>query len=461
MSLTVEGHPLGWRLPTAAVAIGAAVVALVSVVQLSVLDLPWMLPKDVLTTEPIVPASVVVFVLFATRSLAKAFFLRRTGRAELGELGVVFTRRGFRRAKVAWSDLAAYCDASRAWVDLILRGESSPRASLSIPTRDEEARVAVLALLDGHGLRRVEVAPRGRRLGRALLAGAVWLLVFHGLVYAANARWRQFRALKAGELSTADAAALVSRSVPVRARFRPVVGTEDNLCIEARPGIGGVPGFFVAERAASLSLSTAVTLGGTTAAEIGGGFGLKIGGVESLLAALDGDHYCQRLVVSPARLGPGRHELRVVHRIQLDGGSCEKETVAAVEVVPGSCAGSVVKLVPGVRAEITVKPSWSGGQWNLWAEYGPCARPLAMLVEVTEGETLLVATHLVAQAKGQGGQSLAHGMTPRSRTTKLASGRHVLKVRFTPSAKVAFEGDVDMTEIAGEVVELEVVLDVP
>jgi hypothetical protein len=79
---------------------------------------------------------------------------RKRGRADFYERWIVLARE--HQISVSWEQLAGYTDASADFVQLVSRGDRWPKRDLAIATATEEDRTAVLALLDAHGLERLD-----------------------------------------------------------------------------------------------------------------------------------------------------------------------------------------------------------------------------------------------------------------------------------------------------------------
>lgn len=86
--------------------------------------------------------------------------LRRAARVELYPERVVLLREreGHARLELRWEELAGFRDGQAEWIELVPRPRPTPVLSdlLAIPTPTDEARAALLAALDGRGLRRLE-----------------------------------------------------------------------------------------------------------------------------------------------------------------------------------------------------------------------------------------------------------------------------------------------------------------
>jgi hypothetical protein len=92
----------------------------------------------------------VVLALLATR-----FIHARAGRVEFYEDRIELSKHEG-AVVVHWRDLVGYRDDSADYIQLLRRGESAPSWKLTVPTTTEEARTAVLHLLDARGLKRKE-----------------------------------------------------------------------------------------------------------------------------------------------------------------------------------------------------------------------------------------------------------------------------------------------------------------
>ncbi len=456
--LVVTGSRLGWLVPTLAAALGAALLALGSVLALGQLHLPWMLPAS-LVANPLVAPIVVVFAAAFAAALVRPTFLARSGRVELGAERIVFRRRGLLHRSVAWSELEAYTDASSASVGLLRRGERASRARFAIPTRTEETRVRVLHLLDERGLRRVEVAARGRRLAWALVAGALAVLAFLVALHAVNARARRALAIWASAKASDEDKAFLARTVHVRQRLRPAVGTEDALYIEGRVDFDKPARFLDSGREYfGIQIRERLEVDGAALATQSDQDGYTLGGwggVETNALPFRVRH----------RLPPGRHEVRIVTRVALGETRVEEETRATLEVAPGSVAASAVALVHGATPPLSLldptRLTGEGGDVQLlmfcpWLDHA-----MAFEVEVLDGATSIERGVLIEPA-GRGG--LCGVATTDTKwdlvLRRLGVGHHALTLRFTPSTKLAFENDATCTEIYGEPFEKDLVLDV-
>ena len=92
----------------------------------------------------------VVFAIIAARH-----FQARAGHVEFFEDRIELSKHEG-AAVVHWSELAGYRDDSSDFIQLLRKGERLPSSQLTVPTATEEARVAVLRLLDERGIRRAE-----------------------------------------------------------------------------------------------------------------------------------------------------------------------------------------------------------------------------------------------------------------------------------------------------------------
>lgn len=111
---------------------------------------PWIPHRDVgfvpIVLGPML-ASVVFQLLFRTGQAA-------AGGAALHDEGAVFAKEGAFRLEVPWSEVDGYRDGATAYVQL--EAAKAPLAShVAIPTPTEADRLAVLAFLDGRGLKRL------------------------------------------------------------------------------------------------------------------------------------------------------------------------------------------------------------------------------------------------------------------------------------------------------------------
>jgi hypothetical protein len=456
--VVARGPWYGWRVPSFAGSGCGGLFVLVSILALG--RLPWAVAgsEKLFANAPLLTASVVVFALAVSYSLAKSVFLARAGRVELDDEGIVFRRGLFLKTRVAWSALEGFSDASSGRVDLVKKGERFARPSLAIPTRDDASRAAVLAALDAHGLRRLEASSRGRRLVRAAVAGVVAVLVFDGAVYLANARYRRLHAMWPRRFSFEEDCAFVDGCTSVRHLVRPVIGSEDLLYVESRPALH-TAAFFVLEEQVSLDLVTHVEVDGAPVASSPDrvGFGYRIGGWWFLYGA---PSFSAQSQFGP--LTPGHHVLRLVSNVYVKSGTAAKVTTTSIDVVPGSIAARTVKLVRGPVPPVSVEARWSSGRWYPMVGYEDRSHALAMRVDFLEGGTELGRGALVAPAPAWGNQFLRGPGGKFFQEPKLTKGHHVLVARFTPDPKLAFENDVEITEILGfETFEREVVVDAP
>jgi hypothetical protein len=441
-----------------------------------------MIPTS-LVDPPLVAPVVALFVAAFTAALARPFFLARAGKVELGAERIVFARRGLLRRSVPWSDLEAYSDASPAMIGLLRRGETAPCPRLAIPTGTEEERVRVLSVLDEHGLRRVEVALRGRRLGWALVAGLLPVGAFFLALHFANAPYRRLLEIQRSASSTEEDVAFLARAVTLRqGPLRRAVGTEDALCIDGELGLNKLDGYYESESSVVLTTSTRIEADGAVIASTSyGDTAYSVGGWEigALLpfgsAAVD--EFSRNLAWKDYKLffrfrhglAPGRHDVRVVSAVTVGRTVFEKETRVPLEVVPGSLAASTVALVHGATPRLSV----TGGSS---VTYASLEHTLAMDVEILEdGETIDRGT--IFAPKGESGSVTlmtdapswvsrrprdwgSHQIGEIARLWKpVLRGHHVHIFRFTPDARLAFENDATCTEIYGDPVEKRLAFD--
>ena len=94
-------------------------------------------------------------VFFVANAADRSRALARCGRVEFRELGVFLTK-AEEKAGVRWAEIAGFTDASSDFVQLLTTKRTFPAHLLTVPTPTEKDRVAVLELLDRHGLRRLE-----------------------------------------------------------------------------------------------------------------------------------------------------------------------------------------------------------------------------------------------------------------------------------------------------------------
>jgi hypothetical protein len=474
--VVARGPWYGWRVPSLAASACGGGLVLASILALG--RLPWAIEGSgkLFADAPLAAASVVVFAVGASYMIARSIFIARAGRVELDDEGIVFQRGFIVKKRVAWSELEAFSDASSGRVDLVKKGEGFARPWLAIPTRDDATRAAVLAALDAHGLRRVEVSLRGRRLVRAAVVGVAAVLVFNGAVYVANHRYRrlkamstrkpsvedsQLKAMSPRKLSVEDSEFLADR-VSVQARVRTVIGADDDLSIEIHPELSRGPEFFEPVQHIALYLSSEVEIDGARVPRGTGrcGFGYDIGGGQWSGPA----SYQTQIRLDPSlhRLTPGHHVLRVISSVSVGGGTCVKTTTIPLEVEPGSLVAQTVKLLPGPSPELTVRPDGiSRGEWYLRIHFKRPERALAMRVEILESDTTLARGVIFVPAHAWGDQAIEDSRGYALRVSCRPSGRHVLKARFTPDPKVALSHDTRTTEILGESFEREFVVDVP
>jgi hypothetical protein len=466
--VVARGAWFGWRLPSLAASGCGGLLVLVSIFALSFARLPWTIrgSEKLFAEAPLATTSVVVFALAASYVIAKSVFVRGAGRVEMDDEGIVFQRGLFLKTRVAWSALEGFSDASSGRVDLVKKGESFARPELAIPTGDDATRAAVLAALDAHGLRRVEVSPRGRRLVRAAVAGAVAVAAFPPALHVANWPYRRLHELNAVRSGMCVPDDFVADCVTLRHRFRTVIGTDDALFVETRARYPGVPAFFVPEESLGLSVLTEVAIDGEVVQSTrssGNTFSYKLGGWEWIAEMLEGyDHDRSWLLLAPSahRLTPGRHRLRIASGACIGLSTCEKWTDTQIDVVPGSAVASAIKVVHGEKPKVTVAArAYGSSAWDLIANHEQLPHAIAARVELLEnGRTIMAGTFLTPE------------LTPAGRTIKFESvfaprlprGHHALTARFTPDPKLAFENDVEITEILGfETFEREFVVDAP
>jgi hypothetical protein len=459
--VVARGAWYGWRLPSLAAAACAGALVLVSIVALATRHVPWSIEgsdKLFAGAPPVLSASIVVFALAAAYSLAKSVFIARAGRVVIDDDGVVLKRGLFRRTRVAWSELEAYSDASSGRVDLVKKGESFARPKLAIPTRSDETHAAVLAALDAHGLRRIEVSSRGRRLARAAIAGAGALLVLFAVLHVANARYRKFEELANRRLPPADTAALLSETVSIRYVVRPVIGAEDGICLEIRPVVLNVPGILVERSGVFVHLTTQVELDGKSISKTRSTLNSDSGDPFSFYDPVNHFPYGDVVRSSARGLAPGRHELHLISSLKMvmSNGECVKESRIPIEIVEGSLAEKNVKLVRGIVPDFFVEVDPRAERLEIGVN-NDLPRALAARMECLEGEKVLVSDTLFWRAQ-RGPISEFHS----DWYPKLSPGRHVLKVRLTPDPKSVYQNsNSDVTEILGETFEREVVVDVP
>jgi hypothetical protein len=451
-SFTVSGPWYGWRVPALAVALLGGLAALGSVLALRWLNLPWMLPASTVE-HPLVAPLAFVFAGAFSYGLVKPFFMARGGRVTLSARRVRAKRRGF-RSHASWSDLVGYIDASPATVGLVRRGKTAPDPRLAIPTRTEEARVTALRILDARGLRRVEVAARGRPLGRALVTGLLAVFAFLLVLVPLNASYWELVELNAQTVATDESADLLARLVWVEHATRPVAGTDDAICLRTAFGFHGRPAF-VPERHFQIDIACRVEADGVVlATRRRCPFGCEFGS-RSLPRGVSYEISC---AIPRHALAPGRHTLHVVSDFDLGEIHCEKTAEVPIEVAPGSIAERTVKLVRGAAPVLDVKAvvsrEWKGNFLEATASFDLPERALAMDVAIIESGTEFASGWLVAP-KGVTGSEWLALIRPSG------SGRHVLTFRFTPDVALAFDKDVACTEIHGEPIEKVVVFDAP
>lgn len=469
--------PRGWRVPSLMGGGCAALAVVGTIAGLAAVHLPWMLPiSSGLESHLRAQRLLALFALGAGYSLAKTHSLRRAGRASFSPGGVVFRGKGLLERVVPWSQLDRYADGSPAAVELLRRGETWPRAALAIPTPDEATRTAVLRELDAHGLVRVEGSHPGRTVGRAVVAGTLVVLLALAVHFVATARYRAICALWHGTLSEAEASAALEDLVTVRHLVRPVIGTEDSLFVEehhawVRDISQGLDASF--ETGARFYSGPDVRhfkgfdpLSGymdwletdaTTDLDVDGRpLAKESWSVDSL-----DDRYNPVEFYVDSRvhgLAPGRHELRFVTHLRTQFGACTKEERRTIEVVPGSIAARTVKLVAGECADLSVRVD--SNRWCYVFQESGRRRSLFGRVEISEDGRLLGEAKLIFQGD-RAGRALVIGPGKTFELPTLTRGRHVLTFRFTPDARVAFENDVNVTEILGSPFERALVLEVP
>jgi hypothetical protein len=121
-------------------------------------QIPWLrrgAPAYLLVLNPafwklvLLPLGVVFAIVVARHVQARA------GRVEFFVDRIAFSKREG-AVEVHWSDLACFRDGSSDFVQLVRKGERLGSSTLTVPTASEEARVAVLALLDARGVPREE-----------------------------------------------------------------------------------------------------------------------------------------------------------------------------------------------------------------------------------------------------------------------------------------------------------------
>jgi hypothetical protein len=465
--LVVRGWSWAWLIPAFAIPFGVGLLALGFLVALSQLGLPWTPANSsaLLWREPVVPLSVLAFLLGASHSLAKSLFVRRSGHVELSDKGVVFRRRGLLTRRLAWKDLEAYSDAHTSSIDIIRRGRRLPRPGDAIPAGEEAARTAVLGVLDTHGLHRVEGTRAWGSLVRASVVGGACALLVVFLIYFENARRRKFEALAAGTLSSADAAALVSESVAVQVVVRKVIGAEDGFDVEVAcraPPVVSLSSY--PERWADGQASTRIEIDGRDvmsglekSPEVGGPmpFLLHLPAANFDLAHDADALWSYPIPPSVHHLSPGRHSVCVVTRLKIDSGECLKETLTELEVVPGS----LVSTLRPARGDRTYDSCWVEASptgcmpgFRLWA---PLACTTAVRIDVVEGDNPLTSGRYLVRARHW--QTVSEWQD----VLMLARGHHVLKLRFTPDPRFAFERDADATDFLADTFEHEVTVDVP
>jgi hypothetical protein len=443
--LVVRGAWYGWRVPSLASSGCGGLLAFGSILALTYGRIPWSIEgsETVFSQAPLAGACVVVFAVAATYSLAKSFFRARAGRIIIDDDGVLFTGL-IGETRVAWSELAGYSDSSGAHVDLAPRG-------LAIPTRDDATRAAVLAALDAHGLRRIEVSSRHRTMARAAIAGALAIGIFVAAVHIANRRYRRVDDLAAGSLPPTEVATAIDEVLEVRPIVRSPLGVDDSLRLEARYEVRPVPGFFVPKKTLTANVTTfieleaSVELDGKTSSGGASTLNVSIGSPTDILASI---REAARMSTSGKHhLAVGRHEAFVVSRVWVGKSiSREKTTRVSFEVVPGSVAASHVKLVPGPIPDVRVEVYKNGGVSIKYVNVRP---PLAARVECFENGASLAEDSFIA-----GGTGTMFGLLQ----PHLGIGHHVLTFRFTPNVPFAY--DADVAEIQGETFEREVTVDV-
>ncbi len=447
----VSGAWYGWRIPTLAVALLGGGLALGSVLALTRLNLPWMLPPW-LVEHPLVAPVAFVFAAGFAAGLVKPFFMARAGRVTLSPEGVQW--RGRFRSFTAWSEVEAYSDALPTTVRLVRRGKSAPSHKLAIPTRGEEARVAVLRALDARGLRRVEAPPREMWLWRGIATGLLAVAAFVLVLDRVNARYRRLLDIETGASTpTEESAAFLSDcATACRLALRASAGTEDEILINGTYDFASPAGLFVPEARVDVHESCRTEVDGAVVGSMGPAhFYYTLGTPRPPLML--------QVIVPRRTLAPGRHAIRVVTQVRVGDVCCEKVNNFTVEIVSGSIAAQTVRLVRGSAPSLEVAAFTHRGVYP----YFSCEHlehALAMDVAILESGTS-IARGLLIETKGPIERGalwgLGHG-GPVEFT--LPSGQHVLEFRFTPDASVAFENSVEITEIYGEPFEKELVVDV-
>jgi hypothetical protein len=447
--LKVPGAWYGWRLPSLAVALLGGLAALGAVLALRWLNLPWMIPATTVE-HPLVTPLAFVFAGGFSYGLVKPFFLARGGHVTLSPAGVLAKRRGF-TSRAVWNDLVAFTDDSSATLGLIRRGKNAPDTRLAVPTPTERERVAALRILDAHGLRRAEVAPRGRSLGRGLVTGLLASGAFLLGLHQVNARYWSLVELIARPVASAENAALLERSLRLDCVARPVAGTDDEVCLQCSLQAKLPSSFFAPSRYLEFELLYRVEDEGAVVGSrrlpcMAFGFG----GSFPLPAS-----YQETLSAPGHRLARGRHTLRVVAAVCLGEIRVEKTAEVSIEVLPGSIAERTVKLVAGAAPDLEIRIGpWTNGQLAASVFFEPHDRALAMDVAFLESGTELGRATFVSPKYESGGRWLAAFHS-------LRTGRHVLTFRFVPNAALGFGQQIGCTEILGEPIEKVVVFDAP
>ncbi len=147
----------GWRTPAQsnlrAQVVGGALLALSLGWAIAIRrgHVPWIAQPD-LAYVPLVlgppVAAAAFFVLFRAGHSA-------AGEAVLHDEGAAFAKEGDLRLEVRWSEVAGYRDGATAYVQLEAADAPPLGSHVAIPTPTEADRLAVLAFLDGRGLKRL------------------------------------------------------------------------------------------------------------------------------------------------------------------------------------------------------------------------------------------------------------------------------------------------------------------
>jgi hypothetical protein len=289
------------------------------------------------------------------------------------------------------------------------------------------------------------------RWRRALVTGALFVMAF---LLALDGRL--------GATATDGSSDLPAGCIAVECTARPVVGVEDALCIRVVLAVDLTSTFMPGVTLSSVYIEDRVD-----------DTGAVVGSQSTIVGDMQPSRDQRRsaripisVIVPRGTLTPGRHELRVVTRVHLDHASGSSESRVLVEVVPGSIAARTVKLVRGAVAPIEIYPLISHTRFQVdvptGISHGRLEHMLAMNVAAVESGTRCCRRTTMVAPRGAIGSP--RGLFPAGgifdAAARLVSGRHVIELRFTPDPVLAFENDAECTEIYGEPIEKELVVDV-